>query len=88
MPEIRPCLNQHRAEMIPIHGIAPFPPIEPIRAGVEVVLHVVPFHAMMHIVKLSLVIGDTDRHPWEHGSGILGFHHLADMIEMLAEIGM
>ena len=43
---------------------------------------------MMHIVKLSLVIGDTDRHPWEHGSGILGFYHLADMIEMLAEIGM
>ena len=38
--------------------------------------------------QLSLVIGDTDRLPWEHGSGILGFHHLADMIEMLAEIGM
>ena len=54
MPEIRPCLNQHRAEMIPIHGIAPFPPIEPIRAGVEVVLHVVPIHAMMHIVSSLL----------------------------------
>ena len=51
-------------------------------------MHEVPFHAMMHIVKLSLVIRDTDRLPWEHGSGIHGFHHLADMIEMLAEIGM
>ena len=49
--------------MIPILGIAPFPPIEPIRAGVEIVLHEVPFHAMMNNVKLSLVIGDTDRHP-------------------------
>lgn len=35
--EIHHCPNQHRTEMIPIHGIAPFPPIEPEKTGVEVI---------------------------------------------------